>query len=33
MSLICRCDDAYPKRLRELADPPAVLHVAGAAAG
>ena len=26
---VCRCDDGYPERLRELADPPAVLHVAG----
>ena len=26
---ICRCDPAYPGPLRELADPPAVLHVAG----
>jgi DNA processing protein len=25
----CRCDAAYPDPLRELADPPAVLHVAG----
>jgi DNA processing protein len=27
---ICRCEDRYPAGLRELADPPAVLHVAGA---
>ena len=27
---ICRCDDGYPAGLRELSDPPAVLHVAGA---
>ena len=27
---ICRCDDRYPAGLRELSDPPAVLHVAGA---
>jgi DNA processing protein len=27
---ICRCDAVYPERLRDLADPPAVLHVAGA---
>jgi DNA processing protein len=26
---VCRCDPAYPERLRELPDPPAVLHVAG----
>jgi DNA processing protein len=26
---LCRCDDGYPERLRELPDPPAVLHVAG----
>jgi DNA processing protein len=26
---ICRCDAAYPARLGDLADPPAVLHVAG----
>jgi DNA processing protein len=26
---VCRCRDAYPERLRELADPPAVLHVLG----
>ena len=26
---MCRCDDGYPERLRELADPPAVLHIAG----
>ena len=29
LTAICRCDGAYPERLRELADPPAVLHVAG----
>jgi DNA processing protein len=28
--LICRCDGAYPARLRDLAAPPAVLHGAGA---
>lgn len=27
---VCRCDAAYPARLRDLPDPPAVLHVAGA---
>jgi DNA processing protein len=26
---ICGCDDAFPARVRELADPPAVLHVLG----
>ncbi len=25
----CRCADGYPARLRELDDPPAVLHIAG----
>jgi DNA processing protein len=29
LAAICRCDDAYPQCLRELADPPAVIHVAG----
>ena len=29
LTAICRCDPAYPERLRELADPPAVIHVAG----
>jgi DNA processing protein len=29
LEVICRCDDSYPERLRDLADPPAVLHVAG----
>ena len=29
LAVVCRCEDAYPQRLRELADPPAVLHVAG----
>jgi DNA processing protein len=32
LTAACRCDDGYPERLRELADPPAVLHVAGNAA-
>jgi DNA processing protein len=27
--LLCRCDPRYPRRLRELANAPAVLHVAG----
>jgi DNA processing protein len=26
---VCRCEDGYPARLRDLCDPPAVLHVAG----
>jgi DNA processing protein len=29
LTAICRCTPAYPERLRELTDPPAVLHVAG----
>ena len=29
LSAVCRCSDAYPARLRDLHDPPAVLHVAG----
>lgn len=29
LTAACRCSDGYPERLRELADPPAVLHVAG----
>ena len=29
LALICRCDTAYPDSLLELADAPAVLHVAG----
>lgn len=28
---VCRCQDDYPERLRDLADPPAVLHVLGEA--
>jgi DNA processing protein len=31
LTAICRCEAAYPDRLRELDDPPAVLHVAGRA--
>jgi DNA processing protein len=31
LSAVCRCDERYPAGLRELADPPAVLHVAGRA--
>jgi DNA processing protein len=29
LAAVCRCTPAYPERLRELADPPAVLHIAG----
>jgi DNA processing protein len=29
LTIRCRCSDAYPERLRELVDPPAVLHVLG----
>ena len=29
LTAVCRCDAGYPERLRELADPPAVLHIAG----
>jgi len=29
LGLVCRCAPAYPDRLCDLADPPAVLHVAG----
>lgn len=29
LSAVCRCSARYPDRLRELEDPPAVLHVAG----
>jgi DNA processing protein len=29
LTALCRCSGAYPPLLRELADPPAVLHVAG----
>lgn len=32
LTTVCRCDPAYPERLRELPDPPAVLHVAGSLA-
>lgn len=31
LTAVCRCADRYPPRLRDLADPPAVLHVAGRA--
>src|SRR5689334_12358541 len=29
LGAVCRCSSAYPDAVRELADPPAVLHVAG----
>jgi DNA processing protein len=29
LTTLCRCRDVYPERLRDLADPPAVLHVLG----
>lgn len=29
LEAVCRCEDVYPARLRSLAAPPAVLHVAG----
>jgi DNA processing protein len=29
LAAVCRCQPEYPDRLRELPDPPAVLHVAG----
>jgi DNA processing protein len=29
LTAVCRCRDGYPARLLELADPPAVLHIAG----
>jgi DNA processing protein len=29
---VCRCEPDYPDRLRELPDPPAVLHIAGSLA-
>jgi DNA processing protein len=32
LSAVCRCAPTYPDRLRELPDPPAVLHVAGSLA-
>lgn len=31
LAAVCRCSEAYPRGLRELLDPPAVLHVAGRA--
>jgi DNA processing protein len=32
LSAVCRCRPDYPERLRELPDPPAVLHIAGSPA-
>jgi DNA processing protein len=32
LTTVCRCGEAYPERLRDLADPPAVLHVLGSVA-
>ena len=32
LTAVCRCRPDYPERLRELPDPPAVLHVAGSLA-
>jgi DNA processing protein len=32
LKVVCRCHDAYPARLRDLADPPAVIHVFGSVA-
>jgi DNA processing protein len=29
LTAVCRCEPGYPDRLRELPDPPAVLHIAG----
>jgi DNA processing protein len=29
LEIVCRCDPSYPAKLRELDNPPAVLHVAG----
>lgn len=29
LTAVCRCSARYPDRLRELSDPPAVLHIAG----
>ena len=29
LGAVCRCAEAYPRRLRELPDPPAVLHLGG----
>ena len=32
LTAVCHCDAAYPEPLRQLADPPAVLNVAGSVA-
>jgi len=32
LAAVCRCAERYPQRLRELVDPPAVLHIAGRSA-
>ncbi len=32
LTAVCRCEPRYPERLRELPDPPAVLHIAGSPA-
>ena len=32
LTAVCRCEPGYPERLRELPDPPAVLHIAGSPA-
>ena len=29
LTAVCRCSETYPERLRDLHDPPAILHVAG----
>ena len=29
LKTVCRCRDAYPESLRDLADPPAVIHILG----
>jgi DNA processing protein len=29
LATVCRCRETYPERLRDLADPPAVLHILG----
>lgn len=29
LETVCRCRDEYPERVRDLADPPAVLHILG----
>jgi DNA processing protein len=30
LTAVCRCHEAYPPPLRDLSDPPAILHIAGA---